>query len=86
MERLTARSPAASALVGICAFLAPEPIPLTLFPAAAALVPGGLAEVAADLIAWRNPLADLNRTSIARADHQCLQATPGLIRRPVGLP
>jgi hypothetical protein len=73
MERLTARSPAAAALAEICAFLAPEPIPLTFFPAAAGQLPGALAQAASDPIAWRNLLADLNRTTVARADHQSLQ-------------
>jgi hypothetical protein len=73
MERLTARNPAAAALAEICSFFAPEPIPLTLFPATAGQLAGPLAHAASDPIAWRNLLADLNRTTVARVDHQSLQ-------------
>jgi hypothetical protein len=72
MERLTVRSPAAAALARICAFLAPEPIPLVIFPAAASQLPSPLAEAATDPITWRNVLAELNQAAIARIDHQTL--------------
>jgi hypothetical protein len=73
MERLIARNPAAAALAETCAFFAPEPIPLALFPAAASQLPDPLAQAASDPIAWRNALAGLNRTTVARVDRQSLQ-------------
>ena len=70
MERLTRDDSAAALLAEICAFLAPEPIPLALFPAAADRLPEPLASSAADVLAWRKLLTGLGRNAVARVD-QC---------------
>ena len=57
----------------MCAFLAPEPIPESLFTAAASVLPGELAARAADPLAWRQTLAHMTRQSLARIDHRGLQ-------------
>jgi transcriptional regulator with XRE-family HTH domain len=72
-DRLAARDPAAAELASICAFLAPEPIPESLFTAAAGVLPGELAARAADPLAWRQTLAHLTSQSLARIDHRGLQ-------------
>jgi hypothetical protein len=57
----------------VCAFLAPEPIPESLFTAAISVLPSELAARAADPLAWRQTLAHLTRQSLARIDHRGLQ-------------
>jgi hypothetical protein len=73
VDRLRDRNPAAVALAEICAFFAPEPSPLSLFRAAPDQLPQPLADVVTDPIAWRELLADLNRTTLARVDEQYIQ-------------
>jgi transcriptional regulator with XRE-family HTH domain len=72
-DRLARQDPAAAELASVCAFLAPEPIPESLFTAAASVLPGELAARAADPLAWRQTLAHLTRQSLARIDHRGLQ-------------
>ena len=72
-DRLARQDPAAAELASVCAFLAPEPIPESLFTAAAGVLPGELAARAADPLAWRQTLAHLTRQSLARIDHRGLQ-------------
>jgi tetratricopeptide (TPR) repeat protein len=72
-DRLDRDDPAAGELAGLCAFLAPEPIPDDLFTSAAGLLPGELAARAADSLAWRQTLAHLAGQSLARVDHRGLQ-------------
>ena len=43
LDRLRGQDPAAAELAGVCAFLAPEPVPADWFPGAAAELPAGLA-------------------------------------------
>jgi transcriptional regulator with XRE-family HTH domain len=71
--QLAAHDPAAVELASLCAFLAPEPIPEEIFTGAAGLLPGGLAEQAADPLAWRQTVAHLAGQSLARVDHRGLQ-------------
>jgi tetratricopeptide (TPR) repeat protein len=70
--RLDAEDPAAAQLAGVCAFLAPEPIPEDLFTASPGELPGELAARAADPLAWRQILAQLARQSLARVDQRGL--------------
>ena len=70
--RLDAEDPAAAQLAGVCAFLAPEPIPQDLFTGALGELPGELAARAADPLAWRQILARLTRQSLARIDQRGL--------------
>ena len=72
-DRLARQDPAAAELASVCAFLAPEPIPQSLFTAAVGVLPGELAARAADPLAWRQTLAHLTRQSLARIDHRGLQ-------------
>ena len=67
-ERLDRTYPAAAQMAGICAFLAPEPIPLSLFTGAAGQLPEPLSGSAADPLAWRNLLAVLNQSALAQTD------------------
>src|SRR6185437_11150904 len=72
-DRLSHQDPAAAELASVCAFLAPEPIPESLFTAAVSVLPGELAARAADPLAWRQTLAHMTRHSLARIDHRGLQ-------------
>ena len=72
-DRLARQDPAAAKLASVCAFLAPEPIPESLFTAAVSVLPGELAARAADPLAWRQTLAQMTRQSLARIDHRGLQ-------------
>ena len=51
--RLADDDPAAAELAGLCAFLAPEPIPADLFTGVPGVLPHDLAARAADPLAWR---------------------------------
>jgi len=72
-DRLARQDPAAAQLASMCAFLAPEPIPVSLFTAAVSVLPTELAARAADPLAWRQTLAHMTRQSLARIDHRGLQ-------------
>jgi transcriptional regulator with XRE-family HTH domain len=71
--RLAAHDRAAAELASLCAFLAPEPIPEEVFTGPSGLLPGSLAERAADPLAWRQTLAHLAEQSLVRVDHRGLQ-------------
>ncbi len=71
--QLASHDPAAAELASLCALLAPEPIPEEVFTGTAGLLPGGLAERAADPLAWRQTLAHLAEQSLVRVDHRGLQ-------------
>ncbi len=72
-DRLARQDPAAAELASVCAFLAPEPIPQSLFTAAVSVLPSELADRAADPLAWWQTLAQMTRQSLARVDHRGLQ-------------
>ncbi len=72
-DRLARQDPAAAELASVCAFLAPEPIPESLFTGAVSVLPSELAARAADPLAWRQTLAHLTRQSLARIDQSGLQ-------------
>jgi tetratricopeptide (TPR) repeat protein len=72
VDRLEAEDPAAAQLAGVCAFLAPDPVPEDLFTSAPGELPGELAARAADPLAWRQVLARLARQSLARVDQRGL--------------
>ena len=72
-DRLARQDPAAAELASVCAFLAPEPIPQSLFTGAVGVLPSELAARAADPLAWRQTLAQMTRQSLARIDHRGLQ-------------
>jgi hypothetical protein len=72
-DRLAREDTAAGQLASLCAFLAPEPIPESLFTAAAGVLPAGLAARAGDPLAWAQTLAHVTAQSLARVDHRGLQ-------------
>jgi transcriptional regulator with XRE-family HTH domain len=72
-DRLSDHDPAAAELTSLCAFLAPEPIPESLFTGAVSVLPSEVAARAADPLAWRQTLANVSRQSLARIDHRGLQ-------------
>jgi tetratricopeptide (TPR) repeat protein len=81
MGRITAENPAAVQLLGVCAYLAPEPVPLDLFSAHADLLPEPLSSAAADQVDFGDAIAVLTDYSLAKRTlaglqlHRLLQAT-----------
>jgi hypothetical protein len=79
--RITAENPAAVQLLGVCAYLAPEPVPLDLFTAHADLLPEPLSSAAADPLAFTDAIAVLVDYSVAKRTpaglqlHRLVQAT-----------
>ena len=71
-DRLADDDPAAAQLAGVCAFLAPEPVPLDLFTSVPGDLPGELAARAADPLAWQQTLRRLAWQSLARIDQRGL--------------
>lgn len=75
--------PAAAELAVMLAFLAPEPVPIGWFVGAAGKLPPSLSERAAEPLAWRQVLAALGRTALARVDRGSLvmhRLTQAIIR------
>jgi TIR domain/Tetratricopeptide repeat/NB-ARC domain len=72
-DRLGGEDPAAAELVTICAFLAPEPVPITLFTGHAEQLPDSLAAKAADPVAFGRLLSVIGRDALARIDSDGLQ-------------
>lgn len=68
LERLRDDDPAAAELAKVFAFLAPEPVPIDWFPTAAARLAPVLAKRATNPVAWRQVLASLSRSALARVD------------------
>ena len=79
--RITGENPAAVQLLGVCAWLAPEPIPLDLFTGHADLLPEPLSSAAADRLAFSDAIAVLVDYSLAKRTpaglqlHRLVQAT-----------
>jgi hypothetical protein len=69
-DRLDAADPAGAQALRICAFLAPEPVPVAWFTAAAAELPESLNAVAADPLHWGRLLARIGERALARVDQQ----------------
>jgi tetratricopeptide (TPR) repeat protein len=65
LERVHQEAPAAEALLRLCAFLAPEDIPRQLPFAHPEVLPGELAQVVVDLLAYNRLLATVSRFSLA---------------------
>jgi len=80
MERVREESPAAADLLNLCAFLAPEDIPLSLVRAGAANLPEPLAAAARDELALNEAVVALRRYSLIERSgdsisvHRLLQA------------
>jgi hypothetical protein len=73
LDRLESEDPAAAQLAGICAFLAPEPVPADWFTSAAAHLPDPLATRAADPVTWRQVLGRVGEQALTRIDGNGLQ-------------
>jgi hypothetical protein len=67
-DQLGHDDPASASLAAVCAFLAPDPIPLEWFTGNPVLLPPALASVAADPLAWHQVLARLGAHALARID------------------
>ncbi len=72
LDRLTAQSPAALQLLFLAAYLAPEPIPLTLFTTHSAQLPEPLATAAADPLAFTALIRRLRQQGLARIESATL--------------
>jgi hypothetical protein len=72
-ERISSENPAAVVLLELCAYLAPEPIPLDLFTAHAGLLPPPLAAAATDTLAFNEVIATLVDYSLAKRTQAGLQ-------------
>ncbi len=72
-DRLAADEPAALELLALCAQLAPEPIPFTLFTAHADALPGGLGAVVGDPLAFARLTRLLRTRSLGRVETDSLQ-------------
>jgi hypothetical protein len=72
-ERLKKERPAALMLLDVCAYLAPEAIPLDLFTGHTHLLPSPLAEAAADTLAFNETVAALVDFSLAKRTMSGLQ-------------
>lgn len=70
---LGAESPAAVQLLGVCAYLASEPIPLDVFTAHAELLPEPLSSAAADPLAFAEAVSVLTGHALARRTPAGLQ-------------
>ena len=90
LDRLQATAPAAVQLLELCAWLAPEPIPLDLFTGHCDLLPGPLASIAADPVAFSDTVGALTGYSLARLTGDSLivhRLVQDVIRhRPTGQP
>jgi hypothetical protein len=73
LDRISGESPAAVQLLGICAYLAPEPIPLDLFTAHPGQLPEPLSLAAADQLAFGDTVAILVDYSLAKRTAAGLQ-------------
>jgi hypothetical protein len=73
LERISTEQPAAVVLLDLCAYLAPEPIPLDLFTSHAELLPPPLAAAAADVLAFNDTVAALVDYSLAKRTQTGLQ-------------
>jgi tetratricopeptide (TPR) repeat protein len=90
LDRLQATAPAAIQLLELCAWLAPEPIPLDLFTGHCDKLPEPLASAAADSVAFNDMVGALTDYSLARRTgsslivHRLIQDVTR--HHPAGLP
>ena len=73
LERISSEDPAAVQLLDICAYLAPEPVPLDLFTAHPGQLPEPLSSAAADPLAFTEAVAALVDYSLAKRTASGLQ-------------
>jgi len=82
-DQLAASNPGALQLITLAAWLAPEPIPLTVFTDNARTLPEPLATAASDPLTWVQVLAALRRRAVARVtpDRLLLHRIPAALLR-----
>jgi hypothetical protein len=83
LERISGEDPAAVLLLELCAYLAPEPIPLDLFTAHAGQLPAPLSDAAADELTFGEVIGTLVDYSLAKrtpAGLQLHRLVQGVIR------
>jgi hypothetical protein len=83
LQRISTEDPAAVVLLELCAYLAPEPIPLDLFSLHADLLPEPLSSAAADQLAFNEVIGTLVDYSLAKRTQSGLQVhrlVQGVIR------
>lgn len=73
LDRAAAENPAAIQLLEICSYLAPEPVPLTLFTAHGDLLPDPLSAAAADTLAFTEAITVLADYSLAKRSRAGIQ-------------
>ena len=73
LERISREAPAAVVLLDMCAYLAPEPIPLDLFSLHANLLPEPLSSLSADPLAFNEVIGTLVDYSLAKRTQAGLQ-------------
>jgi tetratricopeptide (TPR) repeat protein len=73
LQRISGESPAAVQLLDVCAYLAPEPVPLDQFTTQPGVLPEPLATAAADHLAFNDTLAVLVDYSLAKRTPAGLQ-------------
>jgi hypothetical protein len=73
LDQLAAQSPAALVLLSLAAYLAPEPIPMTLFTTHPAPLPDSLATVAGDPLAFVEVTRLLRHYGLARVETATVQ-------------
>jgi len=73
LDRVHAESPAALQLLEVCAYLAPEPVPLDLFTARPDLLPAPLSGAAGDLVTFNDAVAVLVDYSLVKRSRAGLQ-------------
>jgi hypothetical protein len=92
LERISGESPATVQLLDICAYLAPEPIPLDLFTIHVGQLPEPLSFAAGDRLAFGDTVAVLvdyslaKRTSAGLQLHRLVQATIRARHNPASRP
>lgn len=89
LDRLADLSPAASQLLAVAAYLAPEPIPLTLFTTCPTLLPEPLATAAGDPLEFDALIRLLRRHGLGRVEPTSLtlhRLIAGILRSQPGRP
>ncbi|MBM0206938.1 tetratricopeptide repeat protein [Micromonospora sp. STR1s_5] len=72
-DRLAQEHPAAVQMLNLCAVLAPEPIPLTLFTRSPALLPEPLASASKNRMAFYNVVKTIGQHGLAGTSHDGIQ-------------
>jgi TIR domain-containing protein/tetratricopeptide repeat protein/NB-ARC domain-containing protein len=86
-DQLAGEDPAAAELASVCAFMAPDPVPLDMITGATAGLPPALAQRAADPLDWQKTLGRLTRQALVRLDERGLlmhRLTQAILRDRLG--